>query len=972
MNKDNMYIPDLDDLNEFVSLPNKKKTDTHTSDLGDLNEFDLMPNKKKIAVQDIDADAIYKKNLEALSKYHPELVDTVESVRIDEERIRIVYSESGAPRIIYKKENGEEVNIHSADNPVECANKAIDLLGKIDKEGIITLFGFGLGYFAEEVFERFEKGHILLVYEAVPEVFKLTLRVKDITGLLESEKVKIVLGADADNFEILHSHHHLITNGKLWVVQHKPSVLLNIKAYENFLKRLDEEKSLSEIGVGTNIRRGKEFMDACFSNLHSVIRKPGVVGLKDIFKGCTAIVVSAGPSLDKNIHLLKKAKGKAVIVATGGALPTLISSDIVPDLVAEIDPVTENIEDKFQENPELKRVPFICLAQYTPELVNIYPGPLFINGVSGNVAYVWLSQYWEDKGIIECFGGSVAHLAYATAEYIGAEVIAFVGQDLSYKSNRMHTAGYSDDLDRRLEAASAEKQENILNGIAVKDIFGEDTLSIPQFLAFKISFENRIRGSERVVVNATEGGIPIDGAENIRLAEFIEEYCSGKKEIDTFSVLSGLLNSEMNCDIDGLIEELSKTREKFKSIKKASKQILKYTKRVKKLKGKENKDSPELNSILEKVQVLIEKVKHPSLNILVGYNYGLELYMKKQEIQDIDEIDDKWEMLDKQLERSLLYYNEIVKTTSRFNKQMDKAIASLRREKNVDSILGNKAVDKKERFYQAGMIYKKAGIATQAVKYLEAVVSDQQSAVRNEEGKNSEIYVSLAEMYMKQYRFYEAKEILTEVRSQESEVRSEKTRITELLEVCNKKIRAWEGRKKKMGKLLEEAEANYGSHLESGYFYFRIKDFEKAEKAYLKAVESQESEVRSIENTVAAYYGLAHTYLAMEDPEKAVDALEKAIEMEPENPILYRDLGFIAFSNNDIASAEIFFARAIELEPRAEELYKPLASLYVSLGEKEKAIALYEDALLVNPDNPVIQQDLSVLLKDAVTKAGRC
>ena len=175
-----------------------------------------------------------------------------------------------------------------------------------------------------------------------------------------------------------------------------------------------------------------------------------------------------------------------------------------------------------------------------------------------------------------------------------------------------------------------------------------------------------------------------------------------------------------------------------------------------------------------------------------------------------------------------------------------------------------------------------------------------------------------------------------------------------------------------MNKMLKEAEANYGSHLESGYFYFRIKDFKRAEDAYLKAVKNQESVVRGQGAGVAAYYGLAHTYLAMEDPEKAVDALEKAIEIEPDNPILYRDLGFIAFRNNDTASAEIFLTRAIELEPKAEELYKPLASLYMSLGEREKAISLYEDALLVNPDNPVIQQDLAMLLKDVVTKTGRC
>ncbi len=539
MSKDNKKDNDLDELNEFIPMPDKKKADVHTADLDDLNEFIPMPHKKRIAVQDAHAGDIYQKNLKALEKHHPELVDIIESVSIDEDKLRILQSESGSPRIVCKTEDGEEVNIHSMEDPVECANNAIDLLGKIEKEGIVVLFGFGLGYFAEEILERFEKGHILLVYDAKPEIFKLALRVKDFTEMLSSEKVKIVLGADADNFSVIHSHHHLLVNGKFWVVEHKPSKKLNPQAYENFHKRLNEETSLSDIGVATNIRRGKEFMDACLLNLHSIIRKPGVEGLKDIFKGCTAIVVSAGPSLDKNIHLLKKVKGKAVIVATGGALPTLLSCDVIPDFIAEVDPVMENIEDKFEGIPELKNVPFICLAQYTPELVNIYPGPLFINSVAGNVAFLWLRSFWEEKGYIECFGGSVAHLAYATAEYVGADVIAFVGQDLSYKNDRIHTAGYSDHMDRRLENAAEKKQENILNGIPLKDIFGEDVLSIPQFVTFKTSFESRIRESERVVINATEGGISIDGAANMPDLLFNADGVRGKSVEEPVIVESG-------------------------------------------------------------------------------------------------------------------------------------------------------------------------------------------------------------------------------------------------------------------------------------------------------------------------------------------------------------------------------------------------------------------------------------------------
>lgn len=948
MNKDKMHASELEDLNEFISLPSKKKT-----------------------------DELYQKNLEVLEKYHPEVVDIIKAATIDYDKIKIIDSESGAPRIVYKKEDGEEINIHSAEDPADCANQAIDLLGNIEKEGILVLFGFGLGYFAEAIFEQFEKGHVLLIYDAKPEIFKLALRVKDFSELLGSEKVKIMLGDNADNFSVIHSHHHHIVNGKLWVVKHEPSFKLNPHAYENYFRRLKEEKDLSEIGIATNIRRGMEFTNAFLLNLHAVIRNPGVIGLKDIFEGCTAIVVSAGPSLDKNIHMLKKAKGKAVIIATGGALPTLVTCDIIPDLVVEVDPVTENIEDKFQENPELQKVPFICLEQYTPELINIYPGPLFINSVPNNLASVWLRNHWEEKGTIECFGGSVAHLAFATAEYIGAKVIAFVGQDLSYKSERMHTVGYSDDLDRRLENASEEKQENVLDGIPVKDIFGEEALSIMQFIVFKTSFENRIRGSARVVINATEGGLSIEGATNMRLKDFIDEYCIGNPEMDIFSLLSGVLNRQVKCNIDDLINDVLKARKKYESIRKASRQILKYAKRVEKLKGRDNEDSPEFNSLLSKINKLIEKVKHPSLNFLVGYNYGLELYMKKQETQDIDEMDDKWEMLDKQLERGKLYYNELARTISLFNKQLDKAISALKREKKIDAILNDDGMEEKERFYKAGMIYKEAGMAAMAAKHLEMIVDTDRDGGQIESGNAdlsnvTELYVSLAEVYMKQYRFSEAMNLLGMVRNWNHGLISERSKILKnvknMLNACQKKSRTWEERKHTMGKMLKDAEANYGSHLESGYFYFRIKDFVRAEKSYLKAISSHNSGVGS-QDMSAAYYGLAHTYLSMNNPDNAVGALEKALEVDPSNPVLYRDLGLIAAESNNIEPAEIFLSKAIELAPHEAELYKPLANLYVSIGETEKAVALYESAMEANADISAIQHDLAMTYTNMIGNA---
>lgn len=942
----------------------------NTHDFAYLNEFIQIPARRKHSLQNNASEEIYKKNIDVLKIHHPELLDMLDSTFIDDNRIRICQSEGGKPRIIYRTEDGQEINIHGTDDPVKCAKSAIDLLGNIEKEGIIVLFGFGLGYFAEEIFKNFEKGHILLIYEATPEIFKLALRIKDFTGILRSDRVKIVLGKDSDNFSVIHHYHQHIMNGKFWAVRHEPSVKLNSEAYDYFLKRLKEEQSLTKMGAATNVRRGREFMDACFWNVHSIIRKPGVKELKDIFKGCVAIVVSAGPSLDKNVHLLRKLKGKAVIIASGGSLLTLLSCDIVPDVIVDIDPVKENMEDKFQDNPELKNVPFVCLDQYTPELVDMYPGPLFINTMPSNYASAWLKNYWGDKGSIECFGGSVAHLAFATAEYIGADIIAFVGQDLSYKTDRIHTAGYSDDLDRKLKNAKG-KHESVIGEIPVRDVFDEVVYSIPQFITFKTSFENRIRMSGRTVINATEGGLPIEGATNMRLMDFMDEYCEYRNETDAFSVLSGRNNKEMHCNIDDLINEVTLIKKKYESIKRASRQILNYMAVVNKFNSRDKKESPELNRILSKVRKLVEKVKHPSLNLLAGYNYGLELYMKKQEIQDIDEIDDAWEMLDKQIERGRVYYNEIVKTITLFNKSMERVITALKREKKIESILTDNAIEERERFYRAGKMYKEAGLAARAAEYLETLVNAYGNHSQKEPDTDYELplgkaYILLAEVYIRQFRYYDAKATLVKVRNWRGTYSG---KADELLTVCNRKIRAWEGKKKETRAFLKESEQHYGSHLESGYFYFRIKDFERAKESYSKAISSQGSGGNDQELS-AAYYGLAHTYLAMNDPESAVSSLESAIAVDPANPLLYRDLGLVALENQNMEPAEIFLLKAIELVPNNVEFYKPLFNLYMSLGKTEKAVALYESAIKENADISAIQHDLALTYNSIIGNTG--
>ncbi|MGR3176465.1 MAG: 6-hydroxymethylpterin diphosphokinase MptE-like protein [Candidatus Anammoxibacter sp.] len=1037
---------------------------------------------------------IYDKNLEALKKRHPDLVELVEATTIDGDKIKVLPTESGDHRVLYKKDDGEEVFVHSAEDPAKCANQAIDLLGKMDKEGIAVLFGFGLGYFAEEVLERFEKGHILIVYEATTEIFKTALQTRDLTDLLESEKINIILGKDADNFAIIHRNYHLIANGKFWIVKHHPSVKLNEKAYDKFKKRLEEERSLVASNVSTLMGLGKDFINVFLSNVPLFFRNPGIKQLEGIFKGRPAVVVAAGPSLDKNIHLLKKCKDRAIIIAVDAALPTLLPCNVIPDIIVAIDPLPENMV-MFKDKPILKEVPFVCLAQYTPEIVRLYPGPLFLNGVPSNIIYQWLAGFWDDKGVIESGGGSVSHLAFSVSRFLGCDVIAFVGMDLSLSDKSLHSKGFGDiTLDESTpeqgweysvktdfkdipdeykwhipilkEAIKKGKEPwdylvRKTRGIPGVDIFGENVLTMSNYLTFRITFQNMIRLFDGIVINATEAGLPIEGAKNMRLQDFIDEYCS-LPEIDTFSVITEKADAEVGYNLEGLIANVEKAKTIFTGIKKNGEKILKYTHRVKDLVDKEQRDSAKLHDLLGKIEVLTEKVKHPVLNIIASYHYKLELYLKKQEVQEIDEIDDEWERLEKQLARAENYYPELIEAITLFLEPLNRLISDLEREGKVDSILKDSSRSEYYKYSKVGKIYKNAGMVTPAVRYLELAIdavgrgqrtenreqlavgswqeaedsgqwargswqeanNKRQKAKNNETGKrvngeteNSEddvsqlvtLQVALAEMYLKQFRFYDTKELLETVisdqltvdgrlktKDQRPKTKDKIQKVEKLLKTCDKKIEEWENRKLDMGKLLEDAEANYGGYYESGEFYFKVKDFERAEKAYLKAIEEQvagdgeklavgswqlaetgqqktKSSIQqpAISNPQSSilnvYYGLANTYLAMDKSEEAVDTIGKIIELEPGNPYPYCDLGRISAQNNNVEAAENFFKKAIELAPHIEDHYKLLAGLYVNLGQTEKATALYDQAILTNPGNPAFVQTLAELYKNIIS-----
>jgi hypothetical protein len=866
---------------------------------------------------------IYKRNIDSLRKTHPHLVEMIEATKVDTKKIVVSHSPSGELHVTYGKTNGEQIILNDSNDLTKLPKRAVELLEQKDGIRIILLLGFGLGGYPEALHKRMQGDGILFVYEAVPEIFKVALKERDLSTLLESDRFKIILGEEIEDFGFVNKYHRIIVQKSFYILKQSGCVALNKFAYDKFRAKVTDTKRLSDSGVVTGIARAGEWADAFIRNIPIILRTPGVIRLKGLFQGRPAIIVSAGPSVEKNLHLLKEAKGKAIIIAVDVAVPTLLPAGIIPDFIASLEANRTQFR-AFENNPLLRFCPLICTQEVDYEtMTSLYPGPVFLNPAIQHRVLKWFENAWENKGFVATPGGSVSHMAFAVAKYMGASVIALIGQDLSFQ-DKLHAGDVTLLFYKEADIEGYKRRNPV-----VKDIFGVECYTTGQFLTFRTAFEQAVKRFAGIVINATEGGVPIEGARTMRLRDFLDEYCQ-IAPIDTFETVFHLGEMQTVYDLHGLKVNVRNTIDKFKIIHENANEIIECVLRLKKLKNMNMLKARTAISLIRKIERLEKIVEDPILSMIAPYRYRMEIYLRRDNVEN-DSFD--------ALQDSLDHYGDLIRVIEQITVKLDALQKTLERESEAKDILADGMIPAIEKFYRAGVIRSEMGMVREAVRNFEQAA--------NEFGKITEpdaqkkiwtlalsIHWLLAGLYVKQHRLYEAKDILQVLvnfvpNSYDQDADFNGASIASLLEICASGIARWEKQQINMNKLLKKASKGYGSYLESGNFYFRVRDYERAKSAYNKAVEEDkgllgtntaDSEGNSIRRArlVASFFGLAQTYLAMKDVEKAVQALDMSSRY--------------AFEMDEMAGSEI---------------RKLLADLYERCGRSNKARSLYERAAAV-------------------------
>ncbi len=375
---------------------------------------------------------------------------------------------------------------------------------------VLYFYGFGNGILFKALLQNKNHQHIV-VFEKDIEIIWVMFHVLDFSNELQNSRLMILENdkLQAQDYTELCSSKPFFQFSRIYFLE------LMSHYYERFHEDiLGLNKKLAENFKNIILRNGNDPLDALQGieqfvyNLPQMITHPSYKELLSKRKGIsdTAIIVSTGPSLTKQLPLLKKYANKATIFCADSSYPILAKHGIKPDYVCMLERTEITAEFFNHDFGEFdKDIIFICAGVVHPKAIEYLKDRNLVitQKVLAFPYYINLKDF-----SYAAVGFSVAHTLSYLATYLSHKNIIFIGQDLAYAENgNSHPDDYQN---------SANYESQMYEHILTK-AYGEKeevkTHSI--WLLFKNWFENEMIPNTRkmgiTTYNCTEGGARIEG-----------------------------------------------------------------------------------------------------------------------------------------------------------------------------------------------------------------------------------------------------------------------------------------------------------------------------------------------------------------------------------------------------------------------------------------------------------------------------
>lgn len=453
----------------------------------------------------------FQTNLTELEKIQPALASRLKIRRGDQLLLSLTdegkhctyeleQTSQGAPTLKVTDQKGSYY-FHSNESPLLEARLFASNYYEEQKEQY-CIYGMGLGYHVRALNAECRGGVPLTVYESDLNMLVFAMQAANFVPLLQKE---LCLVYDPDFMLIMKA---LQSSSEAPVI-HYPS-LRNIS--QEAVKKRMEELFVQDSSIRN--QRGEMFSN--FQN--NIVNCRHEVGeLKEQIEGKDVYLVAAGPSLDKNVAMLKEKPNNAVILVVGTAFRKLLAEGIRPDYAVFLD-AAERMYAQLA-GLEKESVPLLIASTACRRLAENYQGPTYLICQKG---FEEAERYAKEHGYMTYMtGGSVATIAFDIALRLGAKRIIAIGLDLAYTGNKLHA----------VSAGQRELSGDLTGLIPVKAAEGGEVYTTQAMEIYRQWFENRIsqataefpREEQPELINATEGGAYIAGMKYCTLQDVIDE-----------------------------------------------------------------------------------------------------------------------------------------------------------------------------------------------------------------------------------------------------------------------------------------------------------------------------------------------------------------------------------------------------------------------------------------------------------------
>ena len=261
------------------------------------------------------------------------------------------------------------------------------------------------------------------------------------------------------------------------------------------------------------------------------------------FKGVPAIICGAGPSLNKQIPLLKELKDRALIFAGGSAMNAVTGAGLSPHFGAGIDPNPAQYE-RIISNAAFEVPYFYRNRMFHEAFLALHGDSLYLNGCGGYPVAEWMEFKLGLEGEVIAEGHNVIHFLVEIARSLGCGPIIFVGMDLAFTGKEAYASGIvgeSSMKDSELKVSQSLHQGSFPR----KDIYGNEVYTLWKWVQeseWMTAYAQEY--SELTYINATEGGIGFEGIPNKTLKEVAEEVLTEECDLGAW-VAAEISNADL-------------------------------------------------------------------------------------------------------------------------------------------------------------------------------------------------------------------------------------------------------------------------------------------------------------------------------------------------------------------------------------------------------------------------------------------